>query len=329
MENRRAVAEDTSVSGLLKLLAAGPTGPILMALGPRPLRTRKLTERVPTYTPRTLYRHSRKLTELQLIHRRETEGVPSTVIHSLNPRGRDLFRLLDSYATAALRREAGGRIDGSLWTACGLLGEMWASGWVDQLGREGRSPTELAEDTPGMTFHQVNRRTQQLISWDLLYETTSRGHRKRYHLSHQTRQGMALVAGLGRWRQRHVLRGREGGLSAAEMATVLRVCLPLIVLPEQKEMRIKLGVVGTADDCEDSASETLAGSIGASGKVRSVRESGAADAWALGTVNTWLAAVLDGNRGRLRVGGDLNLVDCCLRQLYEVLWDAPVRVGVG
>ena len=325
-----AFAEDTSIPGLLKLIAAGATGPILMALGPRPLRTRKLTERVPTYAPRTLYRHTHKLTELELIERREVAGVPSTVMHKLNnPRGRELFRLLDSYATAALLQDPADRVDDGHWTACGLLGEMWAVGWVEQLSHGGQSATELAEATPSMTFHQVSRRIHQLMAWDLLHETVARGHRKRYHLTHQARQGMALIAGLGRWRRRHVLEGGEGGLAASEMATLLRACLPLVEMPEREGVNIKLGVVGAAQEQDEPCSEALSGSIGAEGRMRCVKDRATADAWALGAVETWFAAILDGNRGRLRVGGDLEFVDCCLRRLYEVLWPARVEVGAG
>lgn len=325
-----ALAEDTSVPGLLKLIAAGATGPILMALGPRPLRTRKLTERVPTYAPRTLYRHTRKLAEMELIDRREIAGVPSTVIHRLsNPRGRELFRLLDAYATAVDPQRDADHVDDGLWTSLGLLGEMWTFGWVEHLSRGGQSATELAEATQGMTFHQVSRRTHQLMAWDLLHETVSRGHRKRYHLTHQARQGMALIAGLGRWRQRHVLDGDESGLTAPEMATLLRTCLPLIELSENENMDVKLGIVGAADEQDEPHSETLTASVGAEGRVRCVKDRAKADAWALGAVATWFAAILDGNRGRLRVGGDLELVDSCLKRLYEVLWPARVEVGAG
>src|SRR4051794_22871523 len=156
---------------LLKLLGNGANGPILMALGPRSLRTKKLTEKVPTYAPRTVYRHARKLADLGLINREEVAGVPSTVIHSLSPAGRDLCHLIDSYAQASLPWVTGPGSGDGLWTVCGLLGEMWAYGWLDELSQGGRSATELAEATSAMTFHQVSRRTHQLLSWSLLYES--------------------------------------------------------------------------------------------------------------------------------------------------------------
>jgi hypothetical protein len=44
------------------------------------------------------------------------------------------------------------------------------------------------------------------------------------------------------------------------------------------------------------------------------------DGLAAATINTWFGVLLDGNRGRVKVRGDLKLVDACLTQLYDVLW---------
>ncbi len=313
--------------GLLRLIGSGANGPILQALGPRSLRTKRLTERVPTYAPRTVYRHTRRLAELGLIDRQEIAGVPSTVIHSLSPAGRDLYHLLDSYAKSpSWQVSAPGDGDG-FWTLCGLQGEMWASGWVDELSQAGRSLTDLTEATPGFTFHQVSRRIHQLLSWGLLRESTAGGHRKRYQLSDRTRRGMALVAELGRWRQRHALAGGDGGLNVGEMATLLRASLPLLELPEHREMSIKLGIVGTTGEDGEHGSEALTAHVSATGAMCCVKDGPPSQAWALGTVETWLSAILDGNRGRMRVGGDLAFVDTCLEELHEALWTPPVEPG--
>jgi hypothetical protein len=55
--------------------------------------------------------------------------------------------------------------------------------------------------------------------------------------------------------------------------------------------------------------------------VRCSRERRAsADGSAAATINTWFGVLLDGNRGRVKVAGNLQLVDACLTQLYDVLW---------
>jgi DNA-binding HxlR family transcriptional regulator len=312
---------------VLKLLGNGANGPILMALGPRSLRTKKLTEKVPTYAPRTVYRHARKLSELGLVDREEVAGVPSTVIHSLSPAGRDLYHLIDSFAKASLPWVTGPGSGDGIWTVCGLLGEMWTHDWIEELSHGGHSATDLAEATSAMTFHQVSRRTHQLLSWSLLYESTAKGHRKRYQLSDQARHGMALMVGLGCWRQQHVDGEAAGGLTVGEMTTVLRGSLPLLQLPDHQERSIKLGIVGTTGQDGQRGSATLTVHVSAGGTVRCVKAKPSEDAWAIGTVDTWFAALLDDDRGRMRVGGDLDLVDDCLKQLHAMLWAAPADVG--
>jgi len=316
------------ITDLLKLIGNGANGPILKALGPRSVRTKKLTEKVPTYAPRTVYRHARQLSDLGLVDREEVAGVPSTVIHSLSPAGRDLYHLIESYATTSAPWVSSPGTGDGIWTLCGLLGEMWTCGWVEELGHGGRSATDLAEATPRMTFHQASRRTHQLLSWNLLYESAaSRGQRKRYQLSDQTRQGMSLIAGLGRWRQQHVEGQADAGLSVQEMATALRASLSLLTLPDRQGGSVKLGVVGTTGLNGERGSATLTAHVGLDGKVRCVKEKPSEDAWALGSVDTWFAALLDGDRGRLRVSGDLDLVDDCLKRLHEILWATPAMVG--
>lgn len=323
------LAGEASVGSTLEFLGVGPTGAIIEALGPRPLRTRRLTEQVPTYTPRTVYRHTRSLAERELIDRQETVGVPSSVLYSLScPIGRELVRHLNSYTAAAVPRLVDPRSGDGIWTAIGLIGEMWGAGWVDEMSRGGLSVTGLSEATPEMTFHQVSRRTQQLVSWDLLSRRGGPGQRKRYQLTDRARQGMALVAAIGHWRRRHAS-GGDRGLTVREMTVLLRTCLPLIELPDHPGMSVKLGIVGTSDAFGRKGSETLSGSIGMDGQMRSVKEKAKPDSWALCTVDAWFAAILDGDRGRIRVGGNLDLVDDCLRQLYEVLWTDPAELPVA
>lgn len=324
---KKLSGEETSVGQLLKLVGNGANGPILMALGPRSLRTKKLTEKVPIYAPRTVYRHARKLAEIGIIDREEVAGVPSTVIHSLSPAGRDLYHLLDRYAEASMPWTEGPGGGEGLWTICSLLGEMWTYGWIDELGNGGRSATDLAEATAEMTFHQVSRRTHQLLSWGLLYETIARGHRKRYQLSDQTRHAMALMAALGRWRQQHVDGAEQGGLTVGEMTALLRAALPLLRLPEHQGRTIKMGIVGRTGQNGQRGAGSLTAHVSPGGTVRCVKEKGAEDAWAIGVVDTWFAALLDGKRDDLRVGGDLDFVDDCLKLLHEMLWAAPAAVG--
>lgn len=302
------------------MLGAGAGGSILIALGPRPLRTKALTERVPHVAPRTIYRYAAKLAELGLVDREERDEVPSTVTYCLTRGpGRDLFHLLDDYMTTDWLRGPERQVGEGAWTRMSLLGELWDSGWIEQLSRKPRSPTDLAEATDGMTFHQANRRAHLVCSRGLLEQRNARGRGVRYTLAEPARRGMALVAALGRWRQRHGYCGEDTGLTPVGMLTVLRASHPLIEIPGKSHSRIRLGVAGAADG-NGAGPLSMVGQVAPSGGVELVADSGEdVDAWALGTVNTWCRALLDGNRGRMRVGGDLKLVDAYLTNLHDAL----------
>jgi DNA-binding HxlR family transcriptional regulator len=310
-----------AIASILNVLGGGAAGEILLALGRGPLRTKQLTKRVPRFASRTVYRRVATLVELGLIDRREQAGVPSTVVHRLKePAGRELVRLLKRYGPPAVSISDVGKINESSWVLLSLLGEMWSSGWIDQFSRGVRTPTELSESTPGWTFHQVNRRLHLLASVGLLKECEKRGRGRHYQLTEEARRATGLVAALGRWRQRHAVGVGGPGLLVQEMATVTRTCLPLVALSTHRDVGIRLGIAGVVDGNGGSGSAVLHARANWKGTIHcSNSDSAPADGWAIGTVETWLGAMLDGSRGRMRVGGDLKLVDSCLIQLHESL----------
>lgn len=310
-----------TVADILRLLGSRPNGSILLALGSGPLRTRRLTERIPSCAPRTIYRHLEELERLGLVERRTRPGVPSNVTYSLTqPSGRDLCRLLEDGAAPLLGLSPDAEVDAPAWAPLALLGELWETGLLEHLSCEARTATELARRLHGLSLHQIGRRARRLSAAGLLDERDSPNPGRRYSLTPRARRSMALVAGLGRWR-RHVV--REGsGLTAPEMAMLLRVALPLLSLPEHAGGRLGLAVVARDENGETTA-ESVVATIEEGGEVRCREVGWEADTepsgWARATVRTWLVALLDDGRGRMRVGGDLALVGACLTQLHDRL----------
>jgi len=280
-----------------------------MALGAGPLRTEQLTTLVQDFSPRSVYRHVNRMRQVGLIDRHEEPGVPSKVLLSLTePAGRELFHLLRD---ARIRS----------WSSLNLLAELWELGFIRELSREPRTLTQLAGTVPQMTYHQVNRRIGLFLSHGLLLASPPKGHRKRYDLTKLTRHRMALIAALGRW-QRHLAAERAPGLTIEETATVLRAVLPLPALPQHVGMSIELTVWETTNGNGRRMAETLQGTIDGGGRASSGgKNAPPINGSAAATINTWLAALLDGKRGRIRVRGDLDIVDSFLRRLYDVLWE--------
>ena len=131
---------------------------------------------------------------------------------------------------------------------------------------------------------------------------------------------MLLIAGIGRWRRRHIVPKGMAGLTAGEVRELMRTALPLVVLPDHpgKSLEMKIVPVG-----EDGAQEELVwADIGADGAVVSrLSPNGAADGSAHGKVPTWVDSVLDGPHNGLRLMGDEALIVECLRQLHATLWN--------
>ncbi|MGN6202365.1 MAG: winged helix-turn-helix transcriptional regulator, partial [Solirubrobacterales bacterium] len=204
-----------------------------MALGEGPLRTKELTERVPGYAPRTIYRYSSKLAELEIVDRDEEPGVPSKVTYTLTePKGRELHRLVAAYADASFTRLPDGRIDAHAWGSLAMLADLWESGLIEELNLGSRSSTELARIEHGLSYHQVNRRAGLFRVGGFLREEAGRGRQRVYALTDRARRGVALIAGIGRWRRRYVVPKGRTGLTAREAGGVLRTALPLVTLPD-------------------------------------------------------------------------------------------------
>jgi DNA-binding HxlR family transcriptional regulator len=310
-----------SVADVLRLLSAGATGAILMALGEGPLRTKNLTERVPGYAPRTIYRYAGKLAELEVVEREEEPGVPSKVVHTLtDPCGIELYELVNRFADSSLTRLPDGRIDAHAWASLGLLADLWEAGMVAELSCEGRSPTDLARGSHGLSYHQVNRRAGLFKTAGLLNEWQGPGRRRCYGLSPKARRTMGLIAGIGRWRQHHVVAEDEEGMTAEEMATVLRATLPMVQAPEHHRMSLSLSVSGKGQEAGGDV-RTVGAEVGGDGVLHSCAdEESSSDGWARGKVSAWIRAMLDGDPAKILVGGDERFVAACLTGLYAALW---------
>jgi len=308
---------DLTIGGVLRLLGAGASGSIMMALREGPLRTKELTERVPGYAPRTIYRYSAKLAELGLVDREEEPGVPSKVVHRLTePSGRDLADLIDAYADASLGRLPSGEIGAHEWGSFTLIADLWESGMVKALGQGSRSLTELSQGDHGLSFHQVSRRASLFAIGGFICETTEGARYRRFALTEKSRRAMALVASIGRWRRRHIVPKGTPGLTSDETAGLIQTILPLVYLPDHRGRRLELTISPPG-----GSEEKVWAEIGVDGLVVSCSAPPAkVDSRAGGHVSAWIDSILDGPGEGLNARGDAQLLDECLRRLHEVLW---------
>lgn len=310
-----------SIADVLRLLGAGATGAILMVLGEGPLRTKELTERVPGYAPRTIYRYAGKLAELDVVERDEEPGVPSKVVHTLTDScGRELYELVDRFAAASMTRLPDGRVDAHSWASLGLLGDLWEAGMVEELACEAKTPTELARGPHGLSYHQINRRAGLFKTAGFIREWESAARRRYYALSEKTRRAMGLIAGIGRWRHHHVVAEDEEGMTREEMATVLKTSLPLVRTPQHVGKCLQVQVLGE-DERAGAEGESVWADVEEDGTLHSCASpTQEITAWGRGKIKAWIPTLLDGRSQHVLVGGDEQLVGDCFGALHEVLW---------
>lgn len=291
-----------------------------MALGEESLRTKELTERVQGYTPRTVYRYAGKLAELGVIERREEPGVPSKVVHSLSePCGRELHELVQAYANASFTRLRDGEIDAHAWGSLGLLADLWESGMIEALSLGPQSSTDLARVEHGLSYHQVNRRVGLLAIGGFLQESIGEGRRRSYSLTDKARRGMALIAGIGRWRRRHIVPQGKTGLTPREVGGVLRTALPLVALPEHGGKSLSFEI--SAKAMSGGETEAVWASVAGDGIVVSCEGPlPQVDGYAGGKVTTWVDTLLDGPHNGMQSEGDERLIRSCLERLHSTLW---------
>jgi hypothetical protein len=139
-----------------------------------------------------------------------------------------------------------------------------------------------------------------------------------YALTDRSRRGMALIAGIGRWRRHHVVRKGAAGLTARETGEVLRTALPLVALPEHggKSLGIEIAAVSRKEkgDAVWAVVEPKGKLLSCDGPLPEV------DANARGQVPTFVDAILDGPQNGIQMDGDEHLMKACFERLHSILW---------
>ncbi|HET9196977.1 MAG TPA: hypothetical protein VFN92_01815 [Solirubrobacterales bacterium] len=305
---------EEALGEMLRLLSAGAAGAILLALDEGAMQTKVLTQRIRGYTARTVYRYLPRLARAGAVERDDRPGGPARVVHTLSQSGgNELCDLINRFATASMTHLPGGQVEPEAWASLGLLADLWEAGVVDELSQGPRSLAELARRLEALSYHQLNRRASRFKASGYFGETRRSEDRQGYVLTDKARRTMGLIAGLGRWRRRH----RAGdGLSVAEMQTVLRVSLPLVTVPQHAGKAMRVTVRGRAGDPPRTLWALVAEGGGV--EVLELPASGCA-CWAEGSVDNWMAALVDG-KPPARCGGETEMVTDCLTSLYEKLW---------
>lgn len=322
MANAIEIAEAPAAAGsrVLRLLAADPSAAIVSSLAEGPVRSGRLKEQLPAHSPRTVYRRLEELERLGVIDRQRLNLNPPAIAYALtSPAGRGMLDVVEGPMDGWLRLQAGQRVGERPSGSLALLAESWETQIFHALSCEERSLTELAEQTR-LTLHQAARRAKRLAAAGILDRRTGKDRITRYLLSDIGRLGAAVIGAATRWEAAYLVEPSTGSLDLEDCTALLAGALSLPRLPPHSGR-----VLGLTVEAEPNGRrEPRIASLWAE-----VREAGAVtcgfgpatdpDAWAHGSVPAWLAALVEGKRGALRVGGDNALVDAHLTRLHARL----------
>ncbi len=313
--------------GTVLSLIAGPLSvPILRAHLDGPLRLSDLRERIGGAAQTTLRGQVGNLRGVGALNRRALGGMPYAVENELTDGGRAVLEVAD-LVEAWLTRAPQGAIALGSEPAKGAIRALvggWGSAMLRALAARPLSLTELSSVIGDHSYPALERRLSAMRASRLVEprpEERDRGS-KPYAVTEWTRLAIGPLVAAGRCECRHMA-GLTEPLRRLDVEAVFLLAVPLLELEVTRSGPCVLAV-DTGGDGGAKPGARLAGvdvRIEEGAVVSCVSRLARDPAtWALGTVEAWVEAILEGKAARLRIGGkDPRLAGTIVAGLHEVL----------
>lgn len=310
---------------VLSLLASPLSVPILRAHLDGPLRLPDLRERIGGAAQTTLRGQVGNLRGIGALERHVREGMPYTVENQLTEVGKGVLAVAES-AEAWLTRAPQGPIALGSEPAKGAIRALvggWGSTMLRALAARPLSLTELSSVIGDHSYPALERRLSAMRAARQVEPRPDNGRgAKPYGVTEWTRQAVAPLVAAGRCECEH-LRETTDPLTRIDVEAAFLLSVPLVDLEVTRSGSCLLGVdTGIAGSID--ASDRLAGVYVEieEGSVASCSSRLEQDprTWAIGSVGGWAEAILDGNRDRLRLGGeDPSVADDLIARIHDSL----------
>jgi DNA-binding HxlR family transcriptional regulator len=318
-------AESSARAGTeaLRLLSTPINVHVLRALADEPRSLIDLRREAGSPPQTTMRGHLRTLTETDVLIRRRRNDFPGSLDFELTPVGEELWmvaRILEGW----LEDAPGGPLQlgsSAAKSTVKALVEGWATSMVRALAARPFSLTELNGLINGLSYPSLERRLGALRLAGLIERTPSNGRGTPYAVTAWLRRAIAPLAAAARWERANAAE-TTAPIRRLDAEAAFLLAVPLLRLPGESSGVCRLAVeVGAANG------DRLAGVLVdvREGQVAScvAKVQGHADAWATGSAQAWLQAVIDGNTERLEIGGDCHLaraaIDALNAELFRIL----------
>jgi DNA-binding HxlR family transcriptional regulator len=295
--------------GTVLSLIAGPLSvPILRAHLDGPLRLPDLRERIGGAAQTTLRGQVGNLRGIGALERHVRGGMPYTVENELTEVGRGVLAVAD-LVEAWLARAPQGPIALGSEPAKGAIRALigaWGSTMLRALAARPLSLTELSSVISDLSYPALERRLSAMRAARQV-EATPNGGRgaKPYAVTEWTRQAVGPLVAAGRCECEHLSDSTES-LTRIDIEAAFLLAVPLVDLEVNRSgsclLAVNTGAPNGAEPKDRIAGVHVEIEGGAVASCIS-RPEQEPRTWALGTVDSWVDAILDGRLDRLRVGG--------------------------
>lgn len=274
----------------------------------------------------TLRGHLRTLAELGIVTRVRQNEFPGSVDYELAIAGHDLLAVRTVLGGWLLEAPNGPVALGSsaAKSTVKALVDGWSATVVRALAARPLSLTELNRLISAHNYPSLERRIGAMRLAGLVDPRPTAGRRTPYVVSDWLRQAVGPLAAAARWERRHAT-DRTAPMSKLDIEAFFLLVAPLARISAEHSgiCRLVAEVGGTQGDHD------LAGVLVEvqEGEVSSCvsRLQGHVDAWAAGSVSTWLRALLGEESDRLELGGSHDFVAALVEALHGTLF----KVGQG
>jgi len=325
-DSKSSPARVRSGGTVLSLIAGPLSVPILRAHIDGPLRLPELRERIGGAAQTTLRGQVGNLRGVGALEGRALGGMPYAVENELTDAGRAVLAVADLVEVWLTRAPQGPIALGSepAKVAIRALIGGWGSAMLRALAARPLSLTELSSVIADHSYPALERRLSAMRAARLVEPCSEErtGGGKPYAVTEWTRMAIGPLVAAGRCECHHMA-GVTEPLTKIDVEAGVLLAVALVDLEAFRSGPCLLAVdTGTSGASE--ASRRLAG-------VHVVIEDGVVvscisrleqepTTWALGTVDAWIDAILEGDTARLRTGGrDSRLAEAVAAGLHEAL----------
>lgn len=294
---------------VLSLIASPLSVPILRAHLDGPLRLPDLRDRIGGAAQTTLRGQVGNLRGIGALERHVRSGMPYTVENELTDVGRgvlDVAEILEAW----LARAPQGPLPLGSEPAKGAIRALvggWGSTMLRALAARPLALTELSSVIGHHSYPALERRlTAMRVARQVELRPGGAGGAKPYGVTEWTRQAVGPIAAAGRCECEHLAEVSEP-FSRVDVEAAFLLAVPLVELDLARSgsclLAVDTGTMGDAEPADRLAGVNVEIENGAvtSCSSRLEREP---RTWAIGTVEPWVDAILEGRLDRLRIGGE-------------------------